>query len=118
MSLIKSKEERKKEWDLTLVLWYVDAFFKQVQLKMEGRSSHTQSPSNKVTKRALWFYFKAVEWLRCEIFVFLLLLFPQNEKKIYLVCIFFEGSVFTFQFLNDKIHNYVKKKHNCEFFEW
>ena len=48
-----------------------------------------------------------------------LLSFPQNERKIYLVClsyfvsvcIFFEESVFTFQFLNDKIHNYVKKIH-------
>ena len=27
------------------------------------------------------------------------------------VCIFFEESVFTFQFWNDKIHNYVKKIH-------
>ena len=47
---------------------------------------------------------------RCEIFVFFLLSFPQNERKIYYfcsVCMFFEGSVFTFQFLNDKIHNYV-----------
>ena len=26
-----------------------------------------------------------------------------------LVCVFFEGSVFVFQFLNDNIHNYVKK---------
>jgi hypothetical protein len=25
-------------------------------------------------------------------------------------------SVFVFQFLNDKIHNYVKKKHNCAFY--
>ena len=30
------------------------------------------------------------------------------------VCIFFVASVFTFQFLNDKIHNYVKR-YNCEF---
>ena len=27
-----------------------------------------------------------------------------------LVCVFFEESVFVFQFLNDKIHNYVKNK--------
>ena len=43
---------------------------------------------------------------------FFLLSFPQNERKIYQfcsVCIFFERSAFTFQFLNDKIHNYVKK---------
>ena len=49
---------------------------------------------------------------RCKIFRFFLLSFPQNERKIHQfcsVCIFFEGSVFTFQFLNDKIHNYVKK---------
>ena len=34
------------------------------------------------------------------------------------VCIFFEGSVFTFQFLNDKVHNNVKKNYipNCEFY--
>ena len=25
--------------------------------------------------------------------------------------------MFTFQFLNEKIHNYVKKKHNCEFIQ-
>ena len=39
-----------------------------------------------------------------------LLSFPQNKRKIYYfcsVCIFFEASVFTFQFLNDKIYNYV-----------
>ena len=37
-----------------------------------------------------------------------LLSFPQNERKMYQfcsVCIFFEGSVFTFQSLNDKILN-------------
>ena len=53
--------------------------------------------------------------LRCEIFGVFLLSFPQNERKTYLVllskfcslCIFFEGSVFTFQFLIDKIHNHV-----------
>ena len=40
----------------------------------------------------------------------------KREKNVFvllsyfcLVCIFFEGSVFTFKFLNDKIHNYVKK---------
>ena len=45
------------------------------------------------------------------LFVFLLL-FPQNERKMYefcSVCIFYEESVFTFQVLNDKTHNYVKK---------
>ena len=31
------------------------------------------------------------------------------------VHIFFERSVFTFQFLNDEIHNYVKKRDDCEF---
>ena len=47
---------------------------------------------------------------RCEIFGFFLLSFPQNERKIYYfcsVCIFFQGIVFTFQILNDRIHNYV-----------
>ena len=41
---------------------------------------------------------------------FFLLSIPQNERKIHWFCsvsIFFEGSVFTFQFLYDKIHNYV-----------
>ena len=44
-----------------------------------------------------------------NIWVFFLLSFPQNERKMYQFCsvsIFFEGSVFTFQFLNDEIHNY------------
>ena len=44
-----------------------------------------------------------------NIWVFLLS-FPQNERKIYYfcsVCIFFQGIVFTFQILNDRIHNYV-----------
>ena len=44
---------------------------------------------------------------------FILLTFPQNERKIYFIfaqfVYFFEGSAFTFQFLNDKIHSYVKK---------
>ena len=47
-----------------------------------------------------------------NIWVFL----PQNERKTYKfcsVCIYFEESVFTFQFLNGKTHNYVKK-YNCE----
>ena len=41
-------------------------------------------------------------------------LVPSKREKnvlVCLVCIFFEGNVFTFQFLNDKIHNYVQKKH-------
>ena len=47
-------------------------------------------------------------YFRCEIFGFFLLSFPQNERNLFCsVGIFFEGSVFTFQFLNDKIHNYV-----------
>ena len=47
-------------------------------------------------------------YLGAKYLVFFLLSFPQNEWKI-LVLLSFEGSVFTFQFLNDKIHNYVKK---------
>ena len=40
----------------------------------------------------------------------------MREKYISLLSLYiFEESVFTFQFLNDKIHNYVKKNHNCEF---
>ena len=46
---------------------------------------------------------------RCEIHIFFFSLsFPQNERKIYQfysVCIFFEESVFTFQFLINKINN-------------
>ena len=34
-------------------------------------------------------------------------LFTSKPEKFCLVCIFFEESVFTFQFLNDKISNYV-----------
>ena len=42
-------------------------------------------------------------------------LVPSNREKnvlvllsyFYSVCIFFEGSVFAFQFLKEKIHNYV-----------
>ena len=39
-------------------------------------------------------------------------LVPSKQEKNILVLLslyFFDGSVFTFQFLNDKIHNYVKK---------
>ena len=49
-------------------------------------------------------------------FGFFLLSFPQIERKMYQFCsvyIFCEGSVFTFQFLNDKS---TIKKHNCEFY--
>ena len=61
---------------------------------------------------------------RCEMFVVFSPVVPSKWKKNILVllsqfcsiCIFFEESVFTFRFLNDKIHNYVKKKHNCEFY--
>ena len=41
---------------------------------------------------------------------FFLLSFPQNERKINKfcsVCIFFEGRVFTFQFMDDKFHHYI-----------
>ena len=46
--------------------------------------------------------------------VFSPLVLSKREKNILLVLLslyFFSGSVFTFQFLNDKIHNYVKKVH-------
>ena len=33
----------------------------------------------------------------------------QEKNMLVLLSLFFEGSVFTFQFLNDKIHNYVNK---------
>ena len=42
--------------------------------------------------------------------------YTSFAQLVWLSCIFFEGSVFTFQFLNDKIQNYVKNKHNCEFY--
>ena len=44
-----------------------------------------------------------------NIWVFSPLVPSKREKNIHWfcsVCIFFEGSFFTFQFLNDKIHNY------------
>ena len=45
---------------------------------------------------------------RCEISGFCLLSFCQNERtQLCSVCILFEESVFIFQFLNDKIYNYV-----------
>ena len=52
---------------------------------------------------------------RYEIFGFFLLSFPQNERKIYYFfsvslaqfVYFLEGSMFTFQLLDDEIHNYV-----------
>ena len=64
------------------------------------------------------------EGLGAKYLGFFLLSFPQNKKRNILVflsyfcsvCIIFEGSVFTFQFINHKIHNHVKKKHNCEFY--
>ena len=53
---------------------------------------------------------------RCKIFSFFSSRSLKMRENILvllswfcLVCVFFEGSVFVFQFLNDKIHNYVKK---------
>ena len=49
--------------------------------------------------------------IRYWIFGFCLLSIPQNERKIYnLICTFFDQTMFTFQFLNDKIHNYISQK--------
>ena len=51
-----------------------------------------------------------IEYLWCEIFGFFLLSFPQNEIKYIsfaqLVLLSLYIFLFTFQFLNDKIHNY------------
>ena len=48
--------------------------------------------------------------LRCGIHIwFLSPLVPSKQEKNISVCIFFEGSVFPFQFLNNEIYNYVKK---------
>ena len=55
-----------------------------------------------------------------NIWVFSPLVPSKREKVLVLlsqfcsVCIFSEGSVFTFQFLNE---NYVKIKHYCEFYQ-
>ena len=47
-------------------------------------------------------------WLRWEISGFCLLSFCQNERFLSFLSLYiFEESVFIFQFLNDKIHNYV-----------
>ena len=35
----------------------------------------------------------------------------MRDSSAFSVCLFFEESVFIFQFLNDEMHNYVK--HNC-----
>ena len=46
--------------------------------------------------------------LWCEISGFCLLSFCQNERFFSLLSLYgFEESVFIFQFLNDKMHNYV-----------
>ena len=46
---------------------------------------------------------------RCEIFGFCLLSFCQNERfHSFLNLYIFEANVFIFQFLNDKMYNYVK----------
>ena len=46
--------------------------------------------------------------LRCKISGFSLFLFCQNERFLSFLSLYnFEGSVFIFQFLNDKLHNYV-----------
>ena len=48
--------------------------------------------------------------IRCEISGFCLLLFCQNERiQLLSFFILFEESVFIFQFLSDKIHDYVKQ---------
>ena len=50
----------------------------------------------------------AIRSPRCEISGFSLLSFCQNKRSsAFSVCILFEESVLIFQFLNDKIHNYV-----------
>ena len=76
-----------------------------------------QNLCHKTTKRRLIATeIVALISLGCEIFGFFLFSFPQNERKIYWfcsVCKFFEGSVFTFQFLNLEF-TIVSKKHNCE----
>ena len=43
----------------------------------------------------------------------------EKYVSLFSVCIFFEGSKFTFQFLNDTIHNYppIFFGHNCEFYD-
>ena len=47
--------------------------------------------------------------LGCEIFVISLLSFCQNERFLSFLSLYiFEVTVFIFQFLNDKMHNYVK----------
>ena len=80
--------------------------------------------SNRSRKRSSIFFQQQSPAKQCKcvaaqvrnIWVFSPLIPSKREKNILVllsqfcsVCIFFEGSVFTFQFLNDKIHNYVKK---------
>ena len=55
----------------------------------------------------------------CEIFGFFSPLVPSKPEKNILVLLslyIFFREVCSFQFLNDEIHNYVKKKHDCEFY--
>ena len=54
--------------------------------------------------------------IRCKIFFFSPLIPSKREKNILVLLILyiFEGSVFTFQFSNNKSHSYVFFWHNCE----
>ena len=53
--------------------------------------------------------FRKAKCLGCEISVFCLLSFCQNERFLRFPSLYnFEESVFIFQFLNDKMYNYVK----------
>ena len=55
----------------------------------------------------LEFWFQCFRW---EISGFCLLSFCQNERFLSFLSLYiFEESVFIFQFLNDKMHNYVKQ---------
>ena len=86
-------------------LYYISVVFS----RLSGSKSIGRCSTN---RRYVSIYQKNLHLAKVRNIWFFLLSFPQNERKIYQFCsvyIFFEGSVFTFQFLNDKIHNYVKK---------
>ena len=58
-------------------------------------------------KKSLTYLIELSYALHFDIIICSLLVYRPASLYSESVCKFFEGSVFTFQYLNDKIHNYV-----------